>query len=141
VPVVDASVLVDVIAPGARRDSSARVLFAKWVAGGVALSAPGLLWLEVANALLTGVRRGRWSGAEADVSATLLDRVPVRRIDTEQDGARAFELARRYDNWPVYDMLYVAVAERTGDEFVTADAKLQSRLGHLGWVKLVDAAG
>jgi predicted nucleic acid-binding protein len=141
VPVVDASVLVDVIAPGASRDSPPRVLFAKWIADGAALSAPGLLWLEVANALLAGVRRGRWSGAEADVSAALLDRAPVHRIDTEQDSARAFELARRYDNWPVYDMLYVAVAERTGDEFVTADAKLQSRLGHLGWVKLVGAAG
>ena len=47
-----------------------------------------------------------------------------------------FELARRYENWPVYDMVYVAVAERAGTEFVTADAKLRARLAHLGWVKL-----
>jgi predicted nucleic acid-binding protein len=64
----------------------------------------------------------------------------VRRVDTHQDGARAFELARRYDNWPVYDMHYVAIAERTGDVLVTADKELRLRLGHLGWVKLVSDA-
>jgi predicted nucleic acid-binding protein len=94
------------------------------------------MWLEVRNALLTGVRRGRWSGADADGAAALLDRIPVRQIDTGRDGARAFELARRYDNWPVYDMLYVAIAERTGDEFITADQKLRARLAHLPWVRL-----
>jgi predicted nucleic acid-binding protein len=33
-------------------------------------------------------------------------------------------------------MVYVAIAERAGTEFVTADAKLRARLAHLGWVKL-----
>jgi hypothetical protein len=33
-------------------------------------------------------------------------------------------------------MVYVAVAERAGTEFVTADARLRARLAHLGWVKL-----
>jgi predicted nucleic acid-binding protein len=139
-PVVDASVVVDFIAPDVAEDAPARVLFAKWAAAGAPLFAPGLLWLEVTNALLTGIRRGRWSGADADGAAALLARIPVRRIDTDGDTARAFELARRYDNWPVYDMLYVTIAERTGDEFITADARLQARLGHLAWVKLVDNA-
>jgi predicted nucleic acid-binding protein len=136
-PVVDASVVVDVPAPDVPSTAPARTLFAKWLADGAALFAPGLLWLETANALLTGIRRKRWSGAEADRAAALLDRIPVRRVDSERDLARAFELARRYDNWPVYDMLYVAIAERTGEEFVTADEKLHARLAHLGWVKLV----
>ena len=135
-PVVDASVVVDVIAPDAGRDSPARNLFDDWVSAGAELLAPGLLWLEAANALLTGVRRGRWSGAEADAAAAQLDRIPVRLVTDDRDGPRAFELARRYDNWPVYDMVYVAVAERTGHEFVTADGKLQARLAHLGWVQL-----
>ena len=82
----------------------------------------------------TGIRRGRWSGADADSAAVLLRRLPVRRV--AEDHAHAFELARRYENWPVYDMVYVAVAERAGTEFVTADAKLRARLAHLGWVKL-----
>src|SRR6266536_4407083 len=53
-----------------------------------------------------------------------------------EDHAQAFELARRYENWPVCDMVYVAIAERAGTEFVTADARLRARLAHLGWVKL-----
>ncbi|MBV9380241.1 MAG: type II toxin-antitoxin system VapC family toxin [Streptosporangiaceae bacterium] len=135
-PVVDASVVVDLIAPDVGIDSPARTAFANWAGAGAEVLAPGLLWLETANALLTGVRRGRWSGADADGAAALLDRLPVRRIDTDADRCRAFELARRYDNWPVYDMLYVAVAERTGEELFTADSKLRARLAHLGWIKL-----
>jgi predicted nucleic acid-binding protein len=135
VPVVDASVVVDLIAPDVGPDSPVRALFAGWASTGAELLAPGLLWLEAANALLTGIRRGRWSGAEADGAAALLDRIPLRRVADDRDTRRAFELARRYDNWPVYDMLYVAIAERTGQEFVTADGKLQARLAHLGWVR------
>jgi predicted nucleic acid-binding protein len=135
-PVVDASVVVDLIAPDVGPDSPARVLFAGWAQAGTEVLAPGLLWLETANALLTGVRRGRWSGADADAAAALLDRLPVRCVAEDRDHVRAFELARRYDTWPVYDMLYVAVAERASTEFITADRKLQARLAHLGWVRL-----
>jgi predicted nucleic acid-binding protein len=140
VPVVDASVVVDLIAPDVGPDSAAQALFASWASNDTEVLAPGLLWLETANALLTGIRRGRWSGADADGAAALLDRLPVRRVAEDRDHSRAFELARRYDNWPVYDMLYVAVAERTGTEFVTADQKLHSRLAHLGWIRLAGAA-
>jgi predicted nucleic acid-binding protein len=135
-PVVDASVVVDLVAPDVGPDSPARALFARWADADAELLAPGLLWLETANALLTGIRRGRWSGAEADAAAALLDRMPVRRVDDARDRCRAFELARRYDNWPVYDMVYVAVAERAGHELVTADERLHARLAHLGWVRL-----
>jgi predicted nucleic acid-binding protein len=137
-PVIDASVVVDLIAPDVTPDSAARALFTRWAtpaAGAPDLVAPGLMWLEVQSALLFGVRRGRWSGAAADSAAALLERLPIRQLDTDGDRGRAFDLARRYDNWPVYDMLYVAVAERAGDVFVTADQKLRARLGHLGWVK------
>lgn len=135
VVVIDASLVVDQLAPDVGNDAPARVQFGKWVADAADLVAPGLLWLEARNALLTGIRRGGWSGANADAAAALLDRMPVRRMDSEADRVRAFELSRRYDNWPVYDMLYVALAERLGTELVTADKKLSDRLAHLGWVK------
>jgi predicted nucleic acid-binding protein len=134
VPVVDASVVVDVVAPDVPGDAAARVVFRKWASEGAELVAPGLLWLETSNALLTGVRRGRWTGAAADAAAALLARMPVRRVDSTLDEGRAFELARRYDDWPVYDMLYVALAERLGMTMITADQKLRTRLAHLGWV-------
>jgi predicted nucleic acid-binding protein len=135
VSVIDASLAVDLLAPDVGNDTPARVQFGRWVADAADLVAPGLLWLETRNALLTGIRRGRWSGANADAAAALLDRMPVRLVDSEADRVRAFELARRYDNWPVYDMLYVALAERLGTELVTADRKLRDRLAHLGWVR------
>jgi predicted nucleic acid-binding protein len=136
-PVVDASIVVDLVAPDVGSNAPARILFGKWVSGGVEPVAPALLWLETGNALLTGVRRGRWDGAAADAAAAHLNRMPVRRIDSDGDVIRAFELARRYDNWPVYDMLYVALAERLGTELFTADNRLHARLTHLGWVRNV----
>lgn len=88
--------------------------------------------------MLTGIRRGRWSGADADAAHARLERIPLRRADSARDQARAFELARRYDNWPGYDMVYVALAERLGTELITADQRLRARLAHLGWVKSID---
>jgi predicted nucleic acid-binding protein len=136
--VVDASLVVDLVAPDVTSDAPARVLFGKWDAAGIQLAAPGLLWLETSNALLTGIRRKRWDAAAADAAAALLRALPLRRADSEHDQERAFELARRYDNWPVYDMVYVALAERLGTELITADVRLRDRLGHLGWVRSPD---
>jgi predicted nucleic acid-binding protein len=138
VPVVDASVVVDLVAPDVGSDAPARILFGNWAAAGTEPVAPSLLWLETSNALLTGIRRSRWSGADADAASARLERIPLRRADSARDQARAFELARRYDNWPVYDMVYVALAERLGMEFVTADERLRARLAHLGWVRGVN---
>lgn len=133
-PVVDASVVVDVIDPGLDADAPARRLFSKLVESGAVLSAPSLLWLEASNVLLTGIRRGRWDGTGADGAAARLARLPLRAADTIADRWRAFELARRYDNSPVYDMVYVALAERLGTDFYTSDDKLRARLAHLPWV-------
>lgn len=49
-------------------------------------------------------------------------------------------MARRYDNHPVYDMLYVALAERLGEPLVTVNDKLCHRLAHLGLVLRPDEA-
>jgi len=139
-PVVDASVVVDLVAPDVGGDAPARVLFGRWASDGTEPAAPGLLWLETSDALLTGIRRGRWSGADADAAQARLERIPLQRSDVASDLARAFELARRYDNWPVYDMVYVALAERLGTELVTADQRLSDRLAHLGWVRGIGEA-
>jgi predicted nucleic acid-binding protein len=138
VPVVDASVIVEVLAPGVPSDAPARLLMGKLATAGADLVAPALLWLETSNALLTGIRRGRWDGAAADSAMARLTGLEVRSADTPYDRARAFELARRYDNWAVYDMVYVALAERLGTQFYTADARLRARLAHLPWVRGLD---
>jgi predicted nucleic acid-binding protein len=127
-PVVDASVAVDWLAPESDPDGSAMRALRRMVAAGLPVRAPTLMWQEVANALLSGVRRGRWDGAAADGAFTLLRDLPVERADDPSDLARAWDLARRYDEHPVYDLCYLAVAARTGDILLTADERLLGRL-------------
>lgn len=131
---VDASIVVEWLTPQTDEDLPARRLLELWQGTDEELLAPRLLFEETLNALLTGVRRGRWSTVVADAAAGVLADLPVRVADTIRDRDRAWELSRRYDNWPIYDMVYVALAERLGQPLVTADHRLITRLGHLDWI-------
>ena len=133
-PVVDASIVVDWVAPGADPDLPAVAALERLAADDAELLAPRLLLEEVSNALLTGVRRGRWSGAAADAAQALLRELPVRLIDEPRDLDRAWDLARRYDNRPIYDLLYVALAERHRTQLITADSILRQTLFGLDWL-------
>jgi predicted nucleic acid-binding protein len=134
VPVVDASVVIDWIAPDVDAEGPAMAALVHLAATDAQLLAPRLLLEEVSNALLTGVRRGRWSGAAADASQSLLRELPVRLVDEPRDLRRAWELARRYDNHPIYDLLYVALAERRRTQLLSADAALRQRLIGIDWL-------
>jgi predicted nucleic acid-binding protein len=133
-PVVDASVVVDWIAPDVDPARPAGALLTRLVADEAELLAPRLLMEEVSNALLTGIRRRRWSGSAADQAQLLLQSLPVRLIDDPRDLDRAWDLARRYDAHPIYDMLYVALAERRRTRLITADATLRKLLAGFSWV-------
>ena len=128
VPVVDASVVVDWVAPDADPQGPARRLLNRLVREDTAVLAPRLMLEEVANALLSGVRRQRWDGAAADNAFQLLMALPVEIAGAPGDLERAWDLSRRYDEHPVYDMLYVALAERAGEPLITADERLRQRL-------------
>lgn len=132
--VVDASVVVDWVAPGVDPAAPAGRFLAALDRRAQGLAAPRILREEVANALLSGVRRGRWSGAAADVAWRLLLQLPVRLVDIQADLERAWELSRRYDEHPIYDLLYVALAERLGEQLVTADERLRQRLVGLDFI-------
>ena len=134
VPVADASVVVDWVAPGADPVSPALAVLDRLVSSGAELLAPRLLLHEVSNALLTGVRRKRWTGHAADTAYALLRELPVRLVDEPADLDRAWELARRYDDHPVYDMVYVALAERSQTTLITAGEPLRRCLVGLRWV-------
>lgn len=133
-PVVDASVVVDWVAPGVDPELPAISLLARLAATDAELIAPRLLMEEVSNALLTGIRRGRWSGAAADDARALLRDLPVRLVDEPRDLERAWDLARRYDAHPIYDLLYVALAERRRTQLITADDALRRWLGGFDWI-------
>lgn len=70
----------------------------------------------------------------ADAAFSLVASLPIVLHDDGRDRHRAWELARRYDNYPIYDMLYVALAERLGEPLVTVDDTLRRRLAALGLV-------
>jgi len=134
VPVVDASVVIDWLVPGIDPELPSMLARRRLKEEEAVLLAPRLLLVEVASALMRGLRRRRWSGVEADRAFVALRRLPLHLVDDARYLDRAWELARRYDNHPVYDMVYVAVAERASTELITADEVLQRRLAHLSWV-------
>ena len=127
--IVDASVVVDWIAPGVDPDGPAGRLLDDLATRGETLYSPSLLGQEVANALLTGMRRGRWTGAAADASFVALTSMPVSIVESDGLLQRSWDLARRYDEHPVYDMVYLALAQMLGDTLYTADRALIGRLG------------
>ncbi|HWH27773.1 MAG TPA: type II toxin-antitoxin system VapC family toxin [Mycobacteriales bacterium] len=136
-PVVDASVVVDWVAPDVD-GGPARRLLSELVRNEDTLIGPRLLREEVGNALLTGVRRRRWTGSQADAAYALLQRLPLGERDVPADRDRAYDLARRYDEHPLYDLVYVALAERLQLPLVTADSRLLARVGHLPFVRALD---
>lgn len=133
-PVLDASIIVDWVAPGVDSRGPAGRLLSRLAKDGAPILAPRLLLEETTNALVTGIRRRRWSGAQADAAFVLLRRLPIRLVDQPADLDRAFELSRRYDEHPVYDLVYVAVAERLGEQLVTADTALRERLAAVPFI-------
>lgn len=102
---------------------------------GADLAAPALFRIEAANVLRSLVARQQVTAAEARDLFALLQTAPVTIVD--QDDAlerRALELALELRH-PVYDCLYLALAERIGRRLVTADGRFVRALtgtGHEG---------
>jgi len=138
IPVVDASVVIDWIAPGADPTSPSIRTLRALTRRNEAVIAPELLYVECTSVLVAGVRRNRWTGSDADAAYGILMRLPLQAVSDRRHLARAWELSRRYDNHPVYDMLYAATAEALRTILITADETLLQRLGHLGWVRRPD---
>jgi predicted nucleic acid-binding protein len=88
------------------------------------LLAPDLLIPETLNALWKVARLGR-PVPERSIVLDLLDR--IRIVPSRPHAARAAEIAEEIDH-PVYDCLYLAVAETEGDVLVTIDARLGTKV-------------
>ena len=91
------------------------------------LHAPRLLVSEVANAVWRKVRLDQVDrGAAGQLVATMPD-MPVRWHADETICADAVRLAIAHDR-PVYDLMYLALAQRLGVRVVTADQRLVNAL-------------
>ena len=90
---------------------------------GLDLAAPALLRVEAANVLRTMVVRGDATGGQALDLLRLLQSAPVTIVDSDDSlERRALELAIDLGH-PVYDCIYLALAERMGRILVTADTR------------------
>jgi len=116
-PVVDASVLVELLADGEHAGVAEEQLFAEEHA----LWAPHLVDAEVGHALRRAVHLGGLDAEVAGEALWLLDEFPLRRISHEVLIHHAWALR---DNVSFYDGLYVALAEMLDEPLVTFDGRL-----------------
>jgi predicted nucleic acid-binding protein len=90
---------------------------------GVDMAAPGLLRIEAANVLRTFVAREAMSANQAVELFALLQNAPVVVFDHDEPlERRALELGLALRH-PVYDCVYLALAERLDRVLVTADRR------------------
>lgn len=120
--IIDASVAVKWLIEEAQSD------LARGLLDRADLSAPSLLFPEVANALWKSVMRG-----QTDPMAPLREQMEdlskaVTTVDESHVMPRALELAILFKH-SVYHCVYLALAERLNDDMVTADDKFVQAVG------------
>lgn len=116
-PVVDASVIFEVLAAGDRKQAAVdRVLGEER-----ALWAPELLDAEVGSALRRAVRQERINPDRAAEALEELRKLPIHRISHERLARFAWLLR---DNVSFYDGLYVALAQLLDRPLLTFDGRL-----------------
>jgi predicted nucleic acid-binding protein len=104
------------------------------------LLAPDLLVAECANILWKKVRRGNLAAADALLAAALLERAGIELVPMRRMLERATALSLRLLH-PANGCFYLALAETTGCDVVTADDRLAARAqGHESSVRVINLA-
>lgn len=116
-PVVDASVLVELL----REGEHAEVVEERLHAEEHALWAPHLVDAEIGHALRRAVRLGEIDADAAGAALWEIDSLPVERVEHEPLVHVAWDLR---DNFSFYDALYVALALMLDEPLLTFDARL-----------------
>jgi predicted nucleic acid-binding protein len=116
-PVVDASVLVELLAD----QGNSELVAERLAADEHALWAPHLLDAEVGHALRRCVRLGQLDADVAGKRLWQVDELPVRRVEHDLLVHVAWALR---DAISFYDALYVALAQMLDEPLLTFDARL-----------------
>jgi predicted nucleic acid-binding protein len=116
-PVVDASVLVELLSDGEHKELVEERLDAEEYT----LWAPHLIDAEVGQALRRGVRLGKFTAEAAGRALWEVDEVPVERVEHELLIHVAWTLR---DNISFYEGLYAALALMLDEPLLTFDARL-----------------
>lgn len=132
--IVDASVILSAFFPD-EDQVQAQALLRAHVAGHERLVAPTLLLYEVTNTVVQATRRERIAveTGEAIMSAFEGLDVELRPVAWRQ----VLSLALRFDR-STYDAAYLALAEATGQQMITADSRLYHAVeSELDWVRWI----
>lgn len=121
--IVDASVVAEFII-GGPYTSNARVLFKGALAGDL-FSVPELCLAECTNVIWKMVRFRGMQPDQAITALRNLTALPLKRAATKSVLGAGLAIGLKHD-LSVYDSLYIALALRTGNVFVSIDSK-QSR--------------
>ena len=138
--VLDANLALYALNSSALQQEAVLELFTRWRERGRLLTAPSLWRLEVASGLRKNASLGFLSAAEAETLLDLFLSWNVRIYPPDADLVlRAFSWAERIGERVIYDSVYLALAERIGGEFWTADARFARRARRVGvdFVKLL----
>lgn len=102
------------------------------------LVAPDLVVAEITNAAWKLVRAGEINEEHGRRIAAAVPSSFAALVGSPLLASRAYELARDLDH-PVYDCLYLALAERDATRVITADKRLLKRLSGSKWEHLATA--
>jgi predicted nucleic acid-binding protein len=116
-PVVDASVLVELLSDGPHKEAVKERLDAEEHM----LWAPHLIDAEIGHALRRWVRSGKLTDEAGGRALWEVDGIPVERVEHEHLIHVAWGLR---DNFSFYDALYVALALMLDEPLLTFDARL-----------------
>lgn len=107
-----------------------------WYQHDFQIAAPVLFRYEIISVMRKAVYRQQLSTTEAVERRGILMVQPVELMLDDTPLKRAYELATRFNRPATYDSQYLAVAERLGCEFWTADERLYNSVTpHLNWVR------
>jgi len=135
--VVDASVVAKWFLPEPHKQQAAQLL-TNFLDETVDLTAPDLLVAEVGNLLWKrSILLGDISEAEAAESYNIFLAYDIPLCSSLDIATAALNLAMR-EHRKIYDMMYIALAQQNGCEFITADEKLLNALSNkfscLRWI-------
>ena len=130
--VVDASVAAKWHLPDEDDVGAANLLLVRFAAGELALVAPGVIHLEVASAISAATlgQQPRLSIQEGELAIAAFLATAIETRSERDLIPTAFTLVHHL-GCAFYDALYLALAQRLGIAFITADRRLHRRIGHL----------
>lgn len=101
----------------------ARLLLKSVISGAIELILPELWLYEVANGVVTAVKRNRIQAEEGALFIEEIQAIPFKQYPIALHLSAIYKNAAKYKH-AIYDMVYVTIAEMEGIPFITGDQRL-----------------